>query len=117
LFNDPLRLAVTLGLGYVAIKYVLPVLRTATAGLSQATSGIASGVANAYVAATAGPAITPAGSVVLSTGQEVPVSQLTNVKPTTNADGTPGATFSYGGSNWTFTGPADSSGTYYAVPL
>lgn len=103
-----------LGVGAYLLYKVWSAGSAVTGTLSTAGNAVTTAIAKAYVAATSGPAVTVAGSVVLSNGQEVPVSALTNVQPTTLPDGTASATFSYQGTNYQFTGPADETGTYYA---
>lgn len=110
-----LTLGVVAAIAYVGFKYVMPLLKGIGKTAAGATNSLTTAIANTLVS----PSTVQknlAGSVVLSTGQEVPVSQLSNVQPLTLSDGTPSASFVFQNQTWQFTGPADDTGTYYAVP-
>jgi hypothetical protein len=112
-----LNLAMVAGVGYLALKYVVPLLSTLGKGATAARDTLATGVAKALVGSTQ----KVVGSVVLSTGQEIPLASVQNTVRTTGGflpDGvTPDVRFQYQGTTWQFLGPADETGTYYAQPL
>jgi hypothetical protein len=114
---DTAEWALLAGAAFLAYKYVWPVLKTAFTGVQAAAGAIASPIANAYVALTSGPAITATNQVMLPDGTVVPMQQIGStgtLKDTTQPDGTPSATFTWQGVNYTIVGGADETGTYYA---
>lgn len=104
------QIAVVGGLAYLFYRYVWPLL-------NKGTQAIATPIANAYVALTSGPAIQAANQVMLPDGTDIPMQQIGatgTLKDTTQADGTPSATFTWKGVSYTIVGGADDTGTYYA---
>lgn len=112
------QLAMLAGGAYLFYQYVWPVLRTAFTGIQNAAGAAASPIANAYVGLTSGPPITASNQVMLPDGTDVPMQQIGatgTLKDTTQADGTPSATFTWQGVSYVIVGGADESGTYYAT--
>lgn len=104
------QLAVLAGGAYLFYKYVWPLL-------NKGSQAVATPIANAYVALTSGPAIQAANQVMLPDGTDIPMQQVGatgTLKDTTQADGTPSATFTWKGVSYTIVGGADETGTYYA---
>jgi hypothetical protein len=104
------QLAMLSGLAYLFYKYVWPLLH-------KGTQAIATPIANAYVALTSGPQITASNQVMLPDGTDIPMQQIGatgTLKDTTQADGTPSATFTWQGVSYVIVGGADDTGTYYA---
>jgi hypothetical protein len=104
------QIAMLGGLAYLFYKYVWPLF-------NKGASAVASPIANAYVALTSGPAITATKQVMLPDGTDIPMQQIGatgTLKDTTQPDGTPSATFTWQGVNYTIIGGADDTGTYYA---
>ena len=104
------QLAALAGGAYLFYKYVWPLLH-------KGTQAVATPIANAYVALTSGPAIQAANQVMLPDGTDIPMQQVGatgTLKDTTQADGTPSATFTWKGVSYTIVGGADETGTYYA---
>lgn len=104
------QLALLGGLAYVFYKYVWPLLH-------KGADAVATPIANAYVALTSGSPITAANQVMLPDGTDIPMQQIGatgTLKDTTQADGTPSATFTWQGVHYTIIGGADDTGTYYA---
>lgn len=104
------QLAALAGGAYLFYKYVWPLLH-------KGTQAVATPIANAYVALTSGPAIQAENQVMLPDGTDIPMQQVGatgTLKDTTQADGTPSATFTWKGVSYTIVGGADETGTYYA---
>lgn len=105
------QIAMLGGLAYLFYKYVWPLLH-------KGTNAIATPIANTIVALTSGPPITASNQVMLPDGTDIPMQQIGatgTLKDTTQADGTPSATFTWQGVSYTIVGGADDTGTYYAT--
>jgi hypothetical protein len=104
------QIAMLGGLAYLFYKYVWPLF-------NKGAGAVAGPIAKAYVAVTSGPAITATNQVMLPNGTAIPMQQIGatgTLKDTTQPDGTPSATFTWQGVNYTIIGGADDTGTYYA---
>lgn len=109
--------ALLAGAAWLVYKYVWPVISTAATGVQSATGAVSAAIANAYVAATSGPAIAATHQVMLPDGTDIPMQQIGatgTLKDTTQPGGATSATFTWNGVNYVIVGPSDASGTFYA---
>ena len=96
--------------GYLLVKALGGLKKVADAGTSAA--------ADVYLRMFPNPpAMVPQGAVVLPNGTAVPLDTLSatgTVQPTTQADGTPGATFVWQGARYYLNAPSDANGNWQA---
>lgn len=107
--RDVLSLALLAGGAYIVGKYLVPLL----SGVSRATDAATSALANAYVRLTGEGQMIPQGSILLPTGEWVPVANLQVM----SMPGSSNAFFQYGGVNYYLTTPHDSNGNWAATTV
>lgn len=96
---------VVIGLYFVLKK----VVGSAAGAVSSATNSLSTGIANAYVDATSGPAIQPTGNVVFPDGSTASVQAISQ-----SNGGLSGATFNWNGQQYTLTSQFDALGNRVA---
>lgn len=120
-----LTLGIIAGAGYVFYKYVLPLIKglgnaagAAGDAINKAAGAVAAPIADAYVAITAGPGAQVQNSVILSTGEEVPMQDISDAGGFTSfkkSDGSRGTYFSWNSATYVMTGARDANGSYSAT--
>ena len=120
-----LALGMVIGGGYLFYEYVLPLLKgiggaASAAGdaINKAAGVVAEPIANAYVALTSGPGAQLQNSVVLSSGEEVPMQEISDAGGLTSfkkSDGSTGFYFTWNISTYVLTGGRDANGNYAAT--
>lgn len=113
--NSFFTLALVAGGGYVFYKYVWPLLNKLPAAVDTAANAIAAPIADAYVAMTSGPAAQVLGSVVLSTGEQVTMQDISAAGGLTPVPNSNAFSFMWNNKAYVISGPHDANGNYLAT--
>lgn len=114
--NSFVTIGLIVGGGYLFYKYVWSMLQKLPSP-SAIADAVTAPVANAYVAATSGPTVASQlqGSVILSTGEQITVSDMQNTGTVQELNPGPGLSFVWNGSTYQITTPHDANGNYLAT--
>lgn len=109
-------LGMVAGAGYLFYKYIWPLLSATGNAVDKGADAVAKPIADAYVWLTSGAAAQVQGSVVLSTGEQVTMQDISQspggLTPIPNSNN---YSFVFNGRTYILSGPRDANGNYAAT--